>query len=58
VHGGDRAHPAIELLQRLLRFDADSPPGDEAACVGWCAELLTASGARAGEHWRIPDSAA
>lgn len=33
-----------ELLQRLLRFDTTNPPGNEAACVQYVADLLAAQG--------------
>ena len=32
------------LLQDLLRFDTTNPPGNEAACIRYIDELLTASG--------------
>ena len=33
-----------ELLQALIRFDTTNPPGNEAACVGYVNDLLTAAG--------------
>ena len=33
-----------ELLQQLIRFDTTNPPGEEAACVGYIRELLSAAG--------------
>jgi acetylornithine deacetylase/succinyl-diaminopimelate desuccinylase-like protein len=36
-------HPE-RLLQNLIRFDTTSPPGNEAACVGYVDALLTAAG--------------
>ena len=33
-----------ELLQELMRFDTTNPPGNEAACVGYIRDLLTAAG--------------
>lgn len=30
----------IELLQTLIRFDTSNPPGNEAACIAYLAELL------------------
>ncbi len=33
-----------ELLQRLIRFDTTNPPGNEAACVAYIADLLRAAG--------------
>ncbi|MEU3756566.1 M20/M25/M40 family metallo-hydrolase [Streptomyces olivoreticuli] len=34
----------VALTQRLIRFDTTNPPGDEAACVQYVAELLRAAG--------------
>jgi acetylornithine deacetylase/succinyl-diaminopimelate desuccinylase-like protein len=34
----------IELLRQLIRFDTTNPPGDEAACIGYLNDLLTAAG--------------
>ena len=34
----------IELLQNLLRFDTTNPPGDEAVCVAYIRDVLTAAG--------------
>ncbi len=36
-----------ELLQQLLRFDTTNPPGNEAACVRYIADLLAAQGIEA-----------
>lgn len=33
-----------ELLQHLIRFDTTNPPGNEAPCIAWVADLLRASG--------------
>src|SRR5579885_165842 len=33
-----------ELLQRLIRFDTTNPPGNEAACIAYLRDLLTAAG--------------
>ena len=33
-----------ELLQNLIRFDTTNPPGNEAACVGYIAELCHSLG--------------
>jgi acetylornithine deacetylase/succinyl-diaminopimelate desuccinylase-like protein len=35
---------AVELLQRLIRFDTVNPPGNEAAAQEWLRELLEAAG--------------
>jgi hypothetical protein len=37
------ARPA-ELLQRLIQFDTTNPPGNEADCISYLNELLTAAG--------------
>lgn len=34
----------IELLLNLIRFDTSNPPGNEAACIRYLCELLTAAG--------------
>ncbi|MEU7086958.1 M20/M25/M40 family metallo-hydrolase [Streptomyces achromogenes] len=34
----------VELTRRLIRYDTTNPPGDEAACVRYVAELLAAAG--------------
>lgn len=34
----------VELLQALLRFDTTSPPGNEAACIGYIDGLLRSLG--------------
>ncbi len=36
-------HP-VALLQNLIRFDTTNPPGDEAECVTYINDLLTAAG--------------
>ena len=41
---GEALVPATEIFRRLLRFDTSNPPGDEAACVAWIADLLRQSG--------------
>ena len=33
-----------ELLQHLIRFDTTNPPGNEAACIAYLRDLLTAAG--------------
>ena len=35
---------AAELLQRLIRFDTQNPPGNERACIQLLDELLTGAG--------------
>src|SRR5947207_13008535 len=32
------------LLQQLIRFDTTNPPGNEAACIAYARDLLTAAG--------------
>ncbi len=34
----------VELLQNLIRFDTTNPPGNEAACIGFVDDVLTAAG--------------
>lgn len=34
----------VELLQNLIRFDTTNPPGNEAACINYANDLLTAAG--------------
>jgi acetylornithine deacetylase/succinyl-diaminopimelate desuccinylase-like protein len=34
----------IPLLQQLIRFETVNPPGDEAACIGYLADLLSQVG--------------
>ena len=34
----------IDLLRTLVRFDTTNPPGDEAECIGFLADLLTDGG--------------
>lgn len=34
----------VELLQNLVRFDTTNPPGNEAPCIAYVDELLTAAG--------------
>ena len=34
----------VELLQNLIRFDTTNPPGNEAACIGYVDDVLTAAG--------------
>lgn len=41
--GGIYKRPA-QLLQNLIRFDTTNPPGNEAACIGYINDLLTAAG--------------
>ncbi len=33
-----------EILQQLIRFDTTNPPGNEAACIAYLRDLLTAAG--------------
>lgn len=33
-----------ELLKQLIRFDTTNPPGNEAACIGYIRDLLSAAG--------------
>lgn len=33
-----------ELLKHLIRFDTTNPPGNEAACIGYIRDLLSAAG--------------
>jgi acetylornithine deacetylase/succinyl-diaminopimelate desuccinylase-like protein len=40
----DLERRAVELLQRLIRFDTVNPPGNEAAAQQWLRELLEAAG--------------
>lgn len=35
---------SVDIAQRLIRFDTVNPPGDEAACIQWVAELLRSAG--------------
>jgi acetylornithine deacetylase/succinyl-diaminopimelate desuccinylase-like protein len=34
----------VELLQRLIRFDTTNPPGNEATCIGFIRDVLSANG--------------
>jgi acetylornithine deacetylase/succinyl-diaminopimelate desuccinylase-like protein len=34
----------VELLQNLIRFDTTNPPGNEAACISYIDDALTAAG--------------
>ena len=34
----------VELLQNLIRFDTTNPPGNEAACISYVDDVLTAAG--------------
>jgi len=36
----------VAMTQRLIRFDTTNPPGGEADCVGWVADLLGRAGLR------------
>ena len=36
-------HP-VEILRTLIRFDTTNPPGNEAACIAYLNDLLTAAG--------------
>ncbi len=38
------ATDVVALTQQLVRFDTTNPPGNEAACVGYLAELLAGAG--------------
>jgi acetylornithine deacetylase/succinyl-diaminopimelate desuccinylase-like protein len=43
-----------ELLLQLLRFDTTNPPGNEAACIGYIREVLSAAGIEASLVARDP----
>ena len=49
------AQRPVELLQRLVRFDTTNPPGNEAECIGYIDELLTAAGIETTILARHPD---
>jgi acetylornithine deacetylase/succinyl-diaminopimelate desuccinylase-like protein len=36
--------PAVEILQRLIRFDTTNPPGNEAPCIDYIDRLLSRCG--------------
>ena len=38
------AERPVEILQHLIRFDTTNPPGNEAACIQWVADLLNSAG--------------
>jgi acetylornithine deacetylase/succinyl-diaminopimelate desuccinylase-like protein len=38
------ATDVVELTRQLVRFDTTNPPGNEAACVGYLADLLAGAG--------------
>ena len=44
-----------ELLRDLLRFDTTNPPGDEAACIEWIADLFDVYGIDYTTYARDPD---
>src|SRR5512143_2319676 len=44
----------VELLQRLIRFDTTSPPGNEAECFAYIADLLTSSGCEVATFCKHP----
>jgi acetylornithine deacetylase/succinyl-diaminopimelate desuccinylase-like protein len=39
-----RLSTPVELLQNLIRFDTTNPPGNEAACIAYADQVLTAAG--------------
>ena len=41
---GPLGREAVEVLQRLIRFDTVNPPGDERACQEWLAAYLRGAG--------------
>ncbi len=43
-----------EILQKLIRFDTTNPPGNEAACIAYIAELLASAGIESQQHARDP----
>ena len=44
-----------ELLQNLIRFDTTNPPGNEAACVGYIAELCQSLGIETAFYAKDPN---
>ena len=44
-----------ELLQELIRFDTTNPPGNEAACVSYIAELCQSLGIETSTYAKDPD---
>ena len=51
----DRHEQPVELLRDLLRFDTTNPPGNEAACIAWIADLCDAYGVDYTTYARDPD---
>ena len=51
----DRHEQPVELLRDLLRFDTTNPPGDEAACIEWIADLFDVYGIDYTTYARDPD---
>ena len=43
-----------ELLQKLIRFDTTNPPGNEAACVNYIAELCQSLGIETASYAKDP----
>lgn len=46
---------AVELLQRLIRFDTTNPPGNELGCQQFIRGLLEGAGLTVGFHAATPD---
>ena len=44
-----------ELLRNLIRFDTTNPPGNEAACVGYIADLCHSLGIQTSIHAKDPN---
>jgi hypothetical protein len=42
---------ALDLFQRLLRFDTTNPPGNERECIAWIQQLLESSGFKMGVNY-------
>ena len=51
----DLQDEAVEVLQRLIRFNTVNPPGDERACQEYLAGYLAEAGLMS--SWRAPRSA-
>jgi acetylornithine deacetylase/succinyl-diaminopimelate desuccinylase-like protein len=49
-----RVPPPAELLQQLIRFNTTNPPGHEAACINYLAEVLQAHGIEAHTYAKDP----
>ena len=46
---------AVEILQRLLRFDTTNPPGNERPCIEYVGDLLESAGLETEMHAQSPD---